>query len=100
MTIGSLPVDKKHDHKISPATALKNRGSGLPPTCPIESHMAFNGATSSSRVGKDTSAVKPSTNQKKFLAAAGNKPKLKEPTPLLSDSMLIDSGLMEPLSVN
>ncbi len=57
---------KRHDNRISPATAgMKSRG----PSCPIESHMAFRGSASTSR--NPNRSARLSSNQKGFLSALG-----------------------------
>ncbi len=69
-------VEKRRDHKVSPSTCRLQQS----PSCPIESHLQYKGATSSSRVGRSTSEVKQTTSQKRFLAAAGSKSKCKSIT--------------------
>ena len=59
---------KRHDNRISPATATRTGRGGR--SCAIESHLAYRGAASTSRANS-TKPPKTSSNQRAFLSALG-----------------------------
>ena len=63
---------KRHDSKISPATQARlDASSARLPSCPVERYLATRGAASTSRIGGTSSAKKMTSNQRRFLRAAG-----------------------------
>lgn len=59
MNASARRTTKRHDHRISPASSLSRQTSSRAAlSCPIEQHMAFRGAPSTSRALADRSSPK------------------------------------------
>ena len=70
----NMAPPKRHDSKISPATqARMDASSARLPSCPVELYMATGGAASTSRIRSSGSVKKMTSNQRRFLRAAGGK---------------------------